>query len=73
MDDPRLADHEMGVELQIVELVEQRERARVQGRADDADRFQRDIDALQLELARTAEQLTTEAGHSEIVPPAQHA
>jgi hypothetical protein len=58
MTDPRLADHEMGLELQIVELVEQRTRAEVQGRTDDARRIQDEIDALQLELARTAEHIT---------------
>lgn len=57
MTDPRLADHEMGLELQIVELVEQRERATVQGRRDDAEAIQREIDGLQLEMARTAEAL----------------
>lgn len=57
MTDPRLADHEMGLELQIVELVEQRTRAEVQGRTDDARRIQDEIDALQLELARTAEHI----------------
>lgn len=57
MIDPRLADHEMGLELQIVELVEQRERARVQHRDGDAATIQRDIDTLQLELASTAERI----------------
>jgi hypothetical protein len=57
MIDPRLADHEMGLELQIVELVEQRERAVVQGRTDDAAAIQRDIDVLQLELATIAERI----------------
>ena len=57
MTDPRLADHEMGLELQIVELVEQRTRAEVQGRSDDARRIQAEIDALQAELAGTAEQI----------------
>lgn len=61
MTDPRLADHEMGLELQIVELVEQRTRAEVQGRADDARRIQDEIDALQLELARTAERIARNA------------
>ena len=57
MIDPRLADHEMGLELQIVELVEQRERARVQGRSADVSTIQRDIDSLQLELADIAERI----------------
>ena len=57
-DDPRLEDHVVGVELQIVELVEQRERATVQERHEDAARIQREIDALQAEMARAAEKLT---------------
>jgi len=59
MDDPRLADHAVGLELELAELVEQRERARVQHQTADVDRLQRDIDALQLELAATAEALAT--------------
>ena len=59
--DPRLADHEMGVELQIVELVERRERARVQGRPGEADAIQCEIDSLQLELADIAERLAAPA------------
>ena len=53
--DPRLEDHAVGLELQIVELEERRKRAAVQGRADDAARFQQEIEALQSELASTAE------------------
>lgn len=59
MLDPRLEDHAVGLELQIVELVERTERARVQGEAEEAARYQREVDALQLELARTAEQIVT--------------
>ncbi len=58
MTDPRLEDHVVGVELQIVELVEQRERAIVQERPEDAARIQREIDALQEEMARAAEKIT---------------
>ena len=57
MDDPRLADHAVGLELELAELVEQRERARVQHRQADADRLQREIDSVQVELAETAEAL----------------
>lgn len=60
MADPRLEDHAVGLELQIVELVERMERARVQGETDEADRLQREIDGLQVELARTAEEITGE-------------
>lgn len=45
----------MGLELQLVELVEQRERATVQHRPRDAADIEREIDALQEEMARTAE------------------
>lgn len=61
MTDPRLADHEMGLELQIVELVEQRTRAEVQGRTDDAARIQAEIEALQVEMASTAERIARSA------------
>ncbi|MBW3668172.1 MAG: hypothetical protein KY443_03065 [Actinobacteria bacterium] len=61
MTDPRLADHEMGLELQIVELVEQRTRAEVQGRTEDAARIQAEIEALQVEMASTAERIARSA------------
>lgn len=51
----RAADHAMGLELQIEELQEQRARAEVQGRSDDAARLGEEMAALQTELARTAE------------------
>jgi hypothetical protein len=57
MVDPRLEDHAVGVELQLTELVEQQRRARAQGREDDAGALQPEIDALQTELARTAEHI----------------
>lgn len=55
MTDPRLENHALGIELQIVELVEQRERAIVQERPEDVARLQREIDALQQEMTLTAE------------------
>ena len=57
MTDPRLEDHVVGVELQIVELVEQRERALVQGRSADAAALVPEIDRLQTELASLATQV----------------
>ncbi|HZQ28468.1 MAG TPA: hypothetical protein VFA94_12285 [Acidimicrobiales bacterium] len=57
MTDPRMADHMVGIELQIIDLVERRERASVQGDAAEARRFQAEIDELQRELALTAEHL----------------
>ena len=60
MSDPRLEDHVTGLELQIVELVEQRERARVQGDSEGLARIQKEIDELQAELAQTAEAIVEE-------------
>lgn len=57
MHDPRLEDHAVGLELQIVELVEQAERARVQGQDGDAEAIQAEIARLQAELAETAERV----------------
>ena len=45
----------MGLELQLEELIEQRERARVQDRPEDVARLEDEISVLQMELARTAE------------------
>lgn len=47
----------MGLELQLVEQVEQRERATVQHREDDAARIEEEIADLTEEMARTAEQV----------------
>ena len=55
MHDPTLEDHVVGLELQIVELVEQRERATVQHDDAEAARIQSEIDELQAEMATTAE------------------
>lgn len=49
------ADHAMGLELQLVELVEQQTRARVQHRDEDADRFEPEIAELRGELAVVGE------------------
>ena len=62
MTDPRLEDHVVGLELQLVELVEQKQRAEVQGRPADAAELQAQIDALQLEMATSAERLAAEEG-----------
>ena len=56
----RPADHAMGLELQLEELIEQRERARVQGHDDDAVR-------LDTEIASSPDQL---AVHSRARRPA---
>jgi hypothetical protein len=57
MSDPRLEDHAVGVELQLNELVEKRERALAQGRRERAAALTAEIEALQAELARTAEEI----------------
>ena len=65
MSNPRLEDHLVGLELQLVELVESKQRAEVQGRADDAKDLEREITELQTELAATAEAIATEATPAE--------
>lgn len=60
----------MGLELQLEELREQQQRARVQGRQTDVDRLQAEIEELQTELAATAELLSTEDARPE--PPLLH-
>jgi hypothetical protein len=57
--DPRLEDHAVGLELQIVELEERRQRALVQGRVEDASRFEREEETLRAELVTTAEMLAS--------------
>ena len=66
MQDPRLADHAFGLELQLTELVEQRQRALVQNRKADANRLQALIEALQAELVQTAEQFADPSGSAEV-------
>jgi hypothetical protein len=60
MTDPQLDDHAFGLELQMTELVEQIERARVQGRTDRLAELERELVALQDDLVTTAEELATE-------------
>jgi N-formylglutamate amidohydrolase len=60
MHDPRLEDHALGIELQLAELVEQAERARVQGDDAAAAVIQAEMMKLQEELAETAEKVATE-------------
>jgi len=60
MTDPRMEDHVVGLELQLVELVERRERALVQGSDDEAEAISREIEELQTELIVTAEALAAD-------------
>ncbi len=60
----------MGLELQLEELREQQQRARVQGRVADAERMQSEIEALQAELAATAEMLSDD--DTGVEPPQLH-
>ena len=55
-----MEDHAVGVELQLTELVEKRERALVQGRTETAEELTREIEVLQAELASTAERIAGE-------------
>jgi len=60
MTDPKLEDHVVGLELQLVELVEREHRAEVQGMQDQVAELQPEIQKLQAELASSAEQLSAE-------------
>ena len=71
MTDPQLEDHLVGLELQLVELVETQQRAEVQGRTEDVKRLDKEIAELQEELARTAEQISESEEGSELFPTAQ--
>ena len=70
MTDPRLEDHVVGLELQLVELVEEQHRAKTQYRPDDAARPEPEIAAVQQELASTAEAAVM---IDEPAPPEEHA
>jgi hypothetical protein len=59
MADIQLEDHLVGVELQIVELVERRERAAAQHRDDEVARIQAELDPLYAEMANAADRLAT--------------
>ena len=59
--DPRLIDHAVGLELQLVDAVEQSTRARVQGALDEARNIDREVDRLHDELAETAARLSAGA------------
>ena len=50
-----VGDHAMGLELQMVEIVEQIQRAKAQERWDDVRELEVEESRLEAELARTAE------------------
>ena len=58
MTDPSLEDHAFGVELQLNELVEEQERARVQDLPERVASLQSEIETLQDDLAATADQIS---------------
>ena len=55
LDAELVRDHLCGVELELVEVVEQQYRAEDQGRFDEAEHLQGTIDDLHAELALTAD------------------
>jgi hypothetical protein len=57
MTDPRLADHMVGLELQMIELEERRQRAMVQRDRVAVARLDGEIDQLRQEMAATSEHL----------------
>jgi ribosome recycling factor len=68
MGDFRPADHAMGLELQIEELNERRRRATVQGMDSEASQLRSEIEALQGELAATADRLAVEGVEPDPAP-----
>ncbi len=71
MTNPKLEDHLVGLELQLVELVEQKQRAEVQGRVDDAKQLEVEIAELQPELAATAESISLAEMEADADPHAE--
>jgi hypothetical protein len=57
-----LRDHLVGVELELVEVVEQQHRAEAQGWIREAENLQGTIDALHVELIRSADAVTALVG-----------
>lgn len=55
LDVELVRDHLAGVELELVDAVEQQHRAEIQGRTNDAAQLQVTIDTLHAELVLTAD------------------
>jgi hypothetical protein len=67
MTDPRLEDHVVGLELQLVELVERRKQAEtLVGGEEEIARLDAEIASLQAELAASAELLVSEEPLQEV-------
>ncbi|MGH9189590.1 MAG: hypothetical protein ACRD0Q_06115 [Acidimicrobiales bacterium] len=73
MTDPRVEDHLVGVELQLVELVECKERAVAQGREDDASVLNGEIEELQAELGDVTEDLESPVAPATVAAPSAQA
>jgi hypothetical protein len=58
--DPRLQDHAVGLELEIVELARQADQAAQEGWPDEEARLRKELETLYVELASVAERLTTD-------------
>jgi hypothetical protein len=72
MADIVLEDHLVGVEQQVVELVEQRERARVQHDDTEVARIDAEVERLYDEMAATAARIT-DGHHDALHISADHA
>jgi hypothetical protein len=59
--DPRLQDHAVGLELEIVELARQADQAAQEGWPDEEARLRKELETLYVELASVAERLTTDS------------
>ncbi len=71
MTDPRLEDHVVGLELQLVELVERHKEAQtLVGGGQEVARLEGEIANLQAELAASAELLVSD-GQSQDVPASE--
>ena len=60
MADPLLEDHAVGVELQLTELTEELERAKVQGRTERIGELEAELARLRDDLVVTAERIADE-------------
>ena len=61
LDAELVRDHVAGVELELVEVVEQQHRAETQGRLDEANELQGTIDGLHAALVQSADIVAAQA------------